>query len=123
MMHIELSHPQGKRSFRVTALIDTGADDFCYLDNSLAERLGLPVRDRRPVNLRIPTGKLASTAYSARVSIEGLDIHDRACRCLSYPIKKMRPNIDALLGRAFLREVRLYYDGPGGGVTVDRTTG
>ena len=104
----------------MAALIDTGADDFCYVDNSLAERLGLPVRDRRPVNLRVPTGKMESTAYAALVSIDGLDINDRVCRCMSYPIKEMRQNIDALLGRAFLREVRMYYDGPAGAVTVDR---
>jgi len=98
----------------VNALVDTGAMVSC-IDNLLAAQLDLPVVDRRPVSgihgsrdanmylAQIHVPSLGFTIYGEFVGVDlqaGGQVHS------------------ALIGRTFLRNFNMVYEGRSGSVTI-----
>ncbi len=99
---------------RVRALIDTGASGDC-IDEGLAERLGLPVTDEGEISG--VGGKHHAFIYTARVWVPQLG------RLLFQPftgVKLMQGEQwhRIILGRGFLRQHKLTYDGGAGKVEI-----
>jgi predicted aspartyl protease len=98
----------------VYALVDTGATESC-IDNLLAAQLNLPIVDRRSIagvggehvvnvyiaQIHVPSLKF--TAYGAFAGVE---------------LKAGGQAHSALIGRTFLRNFRMSYDGISGTVTI-----
>ena len=101
---------------KLWALVDTGATESC-IDSDLAQKLNLPVVDRRKVagvgglqevsmylaHIHIPS--LAFTLYGA---FAGVDL-----------VAGGQPHF-ALIGRTFLRHFRMTYDGQSGEVNLTK---
>ena len=98
----------------VSALVDTGASESC-IDNLLASQLNLPVVDRREISgaggrhevnvylAQINVPSLASTIYGVFAGVDlkaGGQVHL------------------ALIGRTFLRNFTMIYEGRTGTVTI-----
>jgi hypothetical protein len=99
---------------RVRALIDTGADGEC-IDEELAETLGLAPSERGFISGI--SGQQAATIYTARIYVPSLD------RLLfqRFAGVKLREGDQwhrVILGRAFLRQYRMIYDGGTGAVEI-----
>jgi predicted aspartyl protease len=92
-------------------VIDTGASVIC-VDNRIVRRLGLVASDRRRVQMadgRITT----STVYRARMSIPDLGFDDLVqVFAIEYAFEGAIPDRRVLLGRSFLRNYIVNYDGP-----------
>jgi len=101
----------------IHALVDTGATESC-IDNLLAAQLNLPVVDRRPIGgiggqqmanmylAQIHVAALRFTIYGAFAGVElraGGQVHS------------------ALIGRTFLRNYTMVYEGRTGTVTISDT--
>lgn len=100
------------------ALIDTGAQD-CYVDDDLAQELRLDLRGSEPVGrIRDVRGPQQVWIYSTLIVVDRFDIslHDP---CAGYKIRQMGGNFGVILGRHFLWQMRMFYDGPSGGVTLE----
>jgi hypothetical protein len=98
----------------VRALIDTGAGGDC-IDDGLAQSLGLPVTDEGEISGI--GGKHKAYIYTARLWVPGLK------RLLFQPFTgvKLRQGEQwhqVILGRSFLRQYRLTYDGGSGEVEL-----
>lgn len=96
----------------IKALIDTGAGADC-IDDDLAVRLGLPITDEGEISG--VGGRHRAFIYTARVYVPGLN------RLLFQRFTGVRLEGGGqwhrvILGRTFLRQYRLTYDGPSGGV-------
>ena len=98
----------------VHALVDTGATESC-IDNLLAAQLGLPIIDRRSVSGS--SGKHDVNVYMAQVHVPSLP----------YTIWGAFAGVDlkaggqvhgALIGRTFLANFKMEYDGTTGDVTL-----
>ena len=125
---IEIGHPDGASRLTVgpfllarigrdstdrRALLDTGASLSC-IDSKLAGDLNLPVVDRRP--LTGVTGVAdASPIYLARMHIPTLG---RIVHGTFAGVSLEGLNLGILLGRDFLAQYRMVYDGPIGSVTL-----
>ena len=99
---------------KVRTLIDTGAGGGC-IDEQFAERLGLPVTDAGEISG--VGGKHHAFIYTARVWVPQLG------RLLFQPftgVKLMQGDQwrSIILGRGFLRQHRLAYDGGTGKVEI-----
>lgn len=99
----------------VLALIDTGASGDC-IDNGLAERLRLPVVDEGVI-INGVGGSHEAKVYMARLYIPELDAR------LFQPFTGVKLSEGAqlhrvLLGRSFLKNYRLIYDGATGDVEL-----
>lgn len=104
---------------RIRALIDTGAGGDC-IDDELARRLQLPISDEGEISG--VGGRHHAYIYTARVFVPSLD------RMLFQPftgVKLMegRQLHRVILGRNFLRQYRLIYDGASGQVELATTDG
>lgn len=104
----DLAHKQ------VKALIDTGAGGDC-IDDDLAQMLGLPITDEGEISG--VGGRHRAYIYTARVYVPGLD------RLLFQPFTGVRLQAGdqwhkLILGRTFLRQHRLVYDGASGQVEI-----
>ncbi len=98
----------------VRALIDTGAGGDC-IDDDLARSLGLPVTDEGEISG--VGGKHLAFVYLARLWIPALD------RLLFQPFTGVKLSQGeqwhgVILGRSFLRQYRLTYDGRTGQVEL-----
>lgn len=98
----------------VKALIDTGAGGDC-IDDALAVALGLPVMDEGEISG--VGGHHHAFIYTARVYVPKLD------RLLFQPFTGVKLQAGAqwhrlILGRTFLRQYQLVYDGCSGGVEI-----
>jgi hypothetical protein len=98
----------------VEALVDTGAAESC-IDDALAKKLGLPVIDRQ-----ICAG--AAGANEHDVYLGWLDIPSLG-RCqygrfMGVHLVKGGQQHSVLLGRSFLLDVVMIYDGPRGQVAI-----
>ena len=103
------------------ALIDTGAQD-CYVDVDLARKLRLDLRGRDPVGrIRDVRGPQNVLTYSTLIVIDRFDItlHDP---CPGYKIRALGGEFGVILGRQFLLQMRMLYDGPSGSVTMQRVS-
>jgi hypothetical protein len=99
---------------RVRALVDTGAGGDC-IDDELARRLNLPIIDEGEISG--VGGRHHAFIYTARLFIPSLD------RLLFQPFTgvKLRQGDQwhqIILGRSFLRQHRLTYDGGSGKVEI-----
>jgi len=101
----------------VMALVDTGATESC-IDSGLAMQLNLPIVNRRPI---------AGVHGAKEVNVHMAQIHVPA---LNYTIYGMFCAVDliaggqfhyALLGRTFLSQFKMNYDGPSGSVIISHT--
>lgn len=97
------------------ALIDTGAT-YCLVDVDLAQELKLKKIDRQTVT-GVTGERLTVDVYSTRIRIDALDITLRD-PCPSYPLRTMGGPFEVILGRSFLRRVRMSYDGSSGTVHI-----
>jgi hypothetical protein len=93
----------------ILALVDTGAQETC-IDGTLADEIGLPVINRRKVG---GVGSLEVDVYHAQIHIPILryTIHGGFA---GIPGLQQRIRVSAVLGRSFLRDCLLTYDGKTG---------
>jgi len=98
----------------IAALVDTGAQETC-IDSALATELGLPVIDQRSVG---GVGSFEVDVYHAQIHVERLryTIHGGFA---GIPLLKERVHVSVVLGRSFLRDCKLTYDGKTGDVTIE----
>ncbi len=99
---------------RVKALIDTGAGGDC-IDDDLAQRLRLPIHDEGVISG--VGGRHRAFIYTARIYIPGLK------KLLFQPFTGVKLYEGeqwhrVILGRSFLRQYRLSYDGASGEVVI-----
>jgi hypothetical protein len=104
---------------RVKALIDTGAGGDC-IDDVLARRLKLPVHDEGEISG--VGGRHRAFIYTARIYIPSLD------RLLFQPFTGVKLYEGeqwhrVILGRVFLRQYQLAYDGLTGQVEIIEPNG
>lgn len=101
----------------IDALIDTGAGESC-IDSRVAEQLRLPLIDREE---RVGAfGSKEVDIYLAQIHVPGLAMTIYGKFAAVELIMGDQPH-KALLGRTFLRHVRLVYDGTRGSVSVETT--
>ena len=101
---------------QVKALVDTGAISSC-IDDDLAQSLGLPLVNRQTmISL---SGQSDVNLYLAHVPIPALSFFQRGV-FYGCSINKATWNYRAVLGRTFLRDMTLIYDGPTGSVRIAR---
>lgn len=98
----------------VRALIDTGATQNC-IDSMLAARLGLPVIDRKKVSG--VNGEMEVNVHLAQVHVPQLG-RTISGRFFGVHLHAGGQQHSALIGRDFLRHVRMVYDGVTGKVTL-----
>jgi predicted aspartyl protease len=94
-------------SAALDGVIDTGASVIC-IDSRIAKRLGLIASNRKLVQMA--DGRLAtSSIYTARMTIQALGFDDLV---QVYAIEMDYPSGRVLLGRSFLKDYIVNYDGP-----------
>jgi len=98
----------------IVALVDTGASQSC-IDNLLASQLGLPIVDKQPISGTIGTHMV--NVYLAQIHVPNL----------GFTIYGTFFGVDlaaggqvhkALIGRTFLRNFTMVYEGKTGTVTI-----
>lgn len=99
----------------IKALIDTGAGGDC-IDDDLARALGLPITDEGEISGI--GGRHRAYIYTARIYVPKLD------RLLFQPFTGVKLQQGdqwhgVILGRSFLRQYRLVYNGADGSVALD----
>jgi len=91
----------------LNGIIDTGASIIC-IDNRIAKRLGLVASDRKSVQMA--DGRTTvSPIYPARMAVPALEFDDYVQVCgvdMDYPSQRV------LIGRSFLKDYIVNYDGP-----------
>lgn len=101
----------------VVGLVDTGATECC-IDNLLAVQLGLPLVDKRPI--AGVSGQHMANVYLAQIHVPSL----------KFTITGKFAGVDlaaggqmhkALMGRTFLRNFTMTYEGKTGGVKISNT--
>lgn len=92
---------------RLNGIIDTGASCIC-VDSRVVKNLGLVASDKKPVQMADGRVEI-STVYTARMSIEALGFNDYV---QVNAINMERPSLRVLLGRSFLKDYIVNYDGP-----------
>lgn len=88
-------------------IIDTGASVIC-LDKRVATRLGLTAVNRKPMEVADGT-VVEAVVYMAEMTITGLGFRDWV-EVFALPMD--RPSQRVLLGRSFLRNYHVTYNGP-----------
>lgn len=89
-------------------LIDTGASDIC-IDYRVALRLGL--REINQATVGVVGGTTMARIYLGRLIVPQVGF-DRVCPL--YALKVSHPTHDVLLGRSFLENYIVTFDGPAG---------
>lgn len=95
-------------SISANGLIDTGASDIC-IDFRLAQQLGLKAIDQTMV-VGVG-GTLPATVYMGRLVVPDVEF-DQLVRL--YALKVRHPTHEVLLGRAFLQNYIVTFNGPSG---------
>ena len=97
------------------ALVDTGAQESC-IDSALAMELGLPIVDRQ----RVAGAQGASEVnrHLAQIHVPELDWVVYGAFAGVHLTAGGQPHL-ALIGRTFLQNFTLTYEGPSGRVTID----
>lgn len=96
------------------ALVDTGACESC-IDSTLAKKLGLPVIDT--IQIAGSNGSHTHDVYLAHVNIWGLEFSQFG-RFAGVHLAAGQQAHGVLLGRTFLSNVMLIYDGLRGQITL-----
>ena len=99
---------------QVPALVDTGAIFSC-IDDDLAQSLGLPLVDRRVFSML--NGVRECNAYLAHIVVPALSLFQHGILYGLTFDEIDRPYL-AVIGRTFLRDMVLVYDGPTGSVRI-----
>ena len=99
---------------KIKALIDTGAGGDC-IDDDLARSLGLPITDEGEISG--VGGRHRAYIYTARIYVPNLE------RLLFQPFTGVKLQQGdqwhgVILGRSFLRQYRLVYNGADGSVSI-----
>jgi len=105
------------KSKTVFALVDTGASETC-IDEDLANELELPIVDVREIGSA--HGSNPHNVYMAHVSIPQLDIIQYG-KFTGVNLKDGGQQHECLLGRTFLRNTIMIYDGYRAQVTLAST--
>lgn len=113
---IGASSPPALSGVTWPALIDTGALLSC-IDSALAEQLRLPVANEDVVTG--VHGPQETAFYAAQVYAPELDLTAYGLFA-GLPLVQSGFLHSALIGRSFLRDCQMHYDGPSGSVTVSR---
>jgi predicted aspartyl protease len=101
---------------KLWALVDTGATECC-IDSDLAQKLNLPIVDRRQIGGI--SGRKEVSVYLAHVHVE----------TLNFTMYGQFAGVDliaggqrhyALIGRTFLKHFKMVYDGTTGDVELSR---
>lgn len=92
-------------------LIDTGASDVC-IDYRVALELGL--REINQATVGVVGGSTLAKIYMGRLIVPDVGF-DRVCPL--YALKVRQPTHDVLLGRSFLENYIVTFDGPAGTFT------
>jgi predicted aspartyl protease len=108
------SAPEGSPAIAVAALIDTGATESC-IDEALALQLGLPLVDK--INIGGVAGASLHNVFLAVVSIPSANLVQSG-RFAGVHLAAGGQIHRVLLGRTFLRNSILVYDGRTGRVTL-----
>lgn len=91
----------------LNGVIDTGASIIC-IDNRIAKRLGLIASNRKPVQMA--DGRVVVSAiYAVRMTVPVLDYDDIVQVC---GVEMELPSARVLIGRSFLKDYIVNYDGP-----------
>ena len=98
----------------VNALVDTGAQECC-IDNLLAATLGLPIVDRQPISGS--NGSHTTNIYQAQVHIPALN-YTMTGRFAGVDLIAGGQSHTALIGRTFLKDFNMVYEGKTGTVTI-----
>lgn len=98
----------------VEALVDTGAAQSC-IDNLLATVLQLPAVDRREI--AGIAGKYKTNIYLAQIAVPALNIIQYGTFAGVDLVVGGQPH-QALLGRTFLKDLTMEYDGKSGRVKI-----
>ena len=101
-------------SVQYEALVDTGSSVTC-IDSGIATALNLPVVDRYDV--AVPLGRGELNVYSAHVYLPELSATFSGHVLGAHLTAGQQPHF-ALIGRDFLRQFRMVYDGRTGDVTL-----
>lgn len=102
-------HGEDGASERLDGIIDTGASVIC-VDSRIVKRLGLIASKRKPVQMADGRFETA-TIYPARMSIPALGFDDFV-EVYAIEMKSERPISRVLIGRSFLKDYIVNYDGP-----------
>jgi hypothetical protein len=103
---------------RIRALIDTGAD-LSYVDCDLATRLKLPIVDRARPRVLSGSGLYEPDVYLAQIFIAPL-LFVCAGEFPGVYLKRYGEPYEVQIGRTFLANCTLSYDGRSGRVTLTR---
>ena len=106
----------GEHPHELIALVDTGAPLPYYVDIERAAELGLRRIDGPDVTTRSLYGTDSHPAYLAGISIDKLGVHVPTARLVGFDIKKLDAGLDFIIGRHFLRNFIVSYDGVTGSV-------
>lgn len=99
-------HPDSKPEL-LNGIIDTGASIIC-IDNRIAKKLGLIASNRKPVQMA--DGRVVTSAiYAARMTIPVLEFDGIVQIC---GVEMEYPSSRVLIGRSFLKDYIVNYDGP-----------
>lgn len=107
-------HDDHPETLPALALVDTGATECC-IDTSLADRLGLPVVDR--IIISGAGGPHETNMYLARIVTSDLGGHIYG-RFAGVLLADGGQHHEVLLGRTFLQNLIMIYDGVRGQVTL-----
>jgi len=100
--------PDAELNLETKGLIDTGASDVC-IDYRLAERLGLKIIHQTTVG--VVGSKVPAAIYMGRLVIPSVGF-DRVMPL--YALKVRHPTHEVLLGRSFLQNYVVTFNGPAG---------
>jgi predicted aspartyl protease len=95
------------------ALIDTGAAITC-IDDDLARNLGLPVLD--VVQMVSASHTTPANVYPVQIEVVGVGINVQVLKCMGAKLSSQ--GIEALIGRDFLANGLLVYNGVVGAITL-----
>lgn len=98
----------------IHALVDTGASESC-IDNLLAAQLNLPVVDRR--SIAGSSGKHTVSVYLAQIHVPALSFTIYG-QFAGVDLKAGGQVHNALIGRTFLQNFTMVYEGRTGNVTI-----
>lgn len=91
----------------LSGIIDTGASVIC-VDSRVAKRLRLVASNMKRVQMA-DGREVLSTLYTARMTIPALEFDDYVQVC---GVNYERPSTRVLIGRSFLRDYIVNYNGP-----------
>lgn len=107
-----------KSKVKISALIDTGSQLNC-IDKQLARILDLPVVSTKPFAVSGVGGTFNTTVHLAQVYIPRLD-HVVIGRFIATNLNSVGQNHGIILGRQFLQDFKLIYNGAEGDFIVVR---